>query len=102
MALTYRLSTADSDWSIGGAFTDQLLRTSGVGSNAITAAAGGVNSGYYAANSNDPSTNGTSTGTFTVVLNVSAAAASTQARCYLARFNSSGVQQTEAVSPTGY
>lgn len=102
MAKTYRLSDANSDLAIGGAFTDTLT-TAAAGSNTITAAqAGGVASGYYAAGANDPNSSGTSTGTFTTVLNVSAAVSSTQARCYLLRVNSSGVTQAEVVSPTGY
>lgn len=102
MSRTYRLQNVASDLSLGGAFT-HILNAIASGTDSVTASSGGgVQSGYYAAPTDDPSSGGISTGSFTVVLNVSAASSSTQARCYLLRVNSAGVTQAEVVSPDGY
>jgi hypothetical protein len=103
VAKTFRLSNAASDLSIGGDFT-HVLQDSAVGTDTVNATnSGGVDSGYYATGAGVYDFAGLpNTGTFTAVLNVSTAAAGTNARCYLQRVNSSGVQQAEVVSPTGY
>lgn len=94
MAKTFRFDNSNSAMTIsGGAFSHRMQDTA-VGSDSITAASGsGTSTAYYISDSAYNLAGVSNTGTWTLVLNVSVAAASTDVTCRVARYNSSAVQQ---------
>lgn len=100
MAITYHLSSTNSDLSGGADFNKKLLTsTSGAGTISVTIAASSTETSYAWTEPGVPGTAGTSTGSFTVEVNVTTAASNTTVRAFLTRVNSSGVSQAGPIAP---
>ena len=108
MAKTYYLDLTTSDFTLGGQFTHELAVALGsIQTDQIIAPFLDVQQGWYA----EPSDTGitrTSTGTFTVEVEISAAQADTTMACQWHRVNaagsvqaSSGFTATQATTSTG-
>lgn len=97
MATTYYEDVTASDLSEGGSFTHLLTQTQpgAKSSDPIQPAASSSLSGYYATPASDPSS-GTSTGTFTVQVNVTSTFSTTSGQCQLHRANSAGTIQASS------
>lgn len=100
MAVTYHLSSTDSDLSGGADFNKALLTgTSSGGTISCPIAAASTETSYAWTPQNVPGTNGTSTGNFTVEINITTAVNNTTVRPYLTRVNSAGTAQAGPIAP---